>query len=204
MHWSIVRVWKGVFLSCFCKSVCQSFRPVTLSGKDTFCSYSLPNLQLPEDVKVPAGVFFGGFRSYAFGSCVIADDLRANDKGLGLQKPPCSLLPTLDYKVRLETPRYFFAASSVVSINHNRFRFRQRNSRPLRHWSLVLRGRLHNTGASGWKAIIAFLQIGLLKLKEIQRMRTSRLRHTSANLILNIYLKSWCDSWPSHKSNCKN
>lgn len=115
VHWSIGQVWKGFFLSCFCKSVCQSFRPVTLSGKETFCSYSLPNLQLPEDVKVPAGVFFlgsGGFRSYAFGSCVIADDLRANDKGLGLQKPPCSLLPTLDFKVRLKTPRYFFTTTT--------------------------------------------------------------------------------------------
>lgn len=186
-----------------CKSVCQSFRPVTLSGNILFLFIAKSATSWGRES--PCRCFFwGGFRSYAFGSCVIADDLRTNDKGLGLQKPPCSLLPTLDFKVRLKTPRYFFAASSVVSINHNRFRFRQRNSRPLRHWSLVLRGRLHNTGASGWKAVIAFIQIGLLKLKEIQRMRTRRLRHTSAYLILNIYLKSWCDSWPSHKPNCTN
>lgn len=182
----------------------QSFRPLTCKHFVPFHCQICSFLRTWKSLQV---FFLGGFRSYAFGSFVIADDLCTNDKGLGLQKPPCSLLPTLDFKVRLKTPWYFVAASSVVSINHNRFRFRQRNCQPLCHWSLVLRGRRHNTGASGTdpgvKGCHCFLA-NWATLKELQWMRTRRLRHTSAYLILNIYLKSGCDSWPSHKPNCKN
>lgn len=87
VSWSIGRVWKG-FRGCFFPICASEFLSFTLPGKETFCFLLLLN-----------AASWG--RESLCRSFVGSHDLNTNDKRLSPRKWPCSLMPTLDFKVPL-------------------------------------------------------------------------------------------------------
>lgn len=187
MHWSIGWVWKGYFCHVFANQCVRVSDPWHFQERKHLVPFHLKfatSWGRESPCRCFVFCFFGeGVRSYTFGSLVIADDLHANDKGLGQQKPPSF-------------------SQDVEVFFHNLPRLHKPQQVQVLPEKLSVRQEL----TPGWKAVIAFLQIGLLKFNGIQRMRTCRFRHTSAYLIWNIGLLKFviCKSWPSHTQNYKN
>lgn len=110
--WFFCCKWVGQLAKCgknfFFQISASEFLSFTLSGKETFCFLLLPNVLLPEDIQslqVFCWVPLQHFQSFF----VVVDNLNTNEKRLRLQKLPCSLMPTLDFKVRPKN-WYFFTS----------------------------------------------------------------------------------------------